>query len=727
MLEASQNSSPQPHALPPVKADTGLQIVRMIGLYFGKTADAQWLWNEYAVAQEGFNRLSVIRSLQHLGFEVQLRPSKPKALQRAAFPAVIELRDGRFALIGKVEHGQAHIQIPNEPSSQTLPLEQLLALMQPHWMVIVKRASRSVSEKFGVAWFMRALMRYKGLLGETLAASFALQILALVSPFAFQVVIDKVLVHRGLSTLDVIVLGIAICSLFEVLLSGIRTYMLTHTTHRVDSELGAKIYKHILGLPMTYFASRKVGEIVARVREMEAIRTFFTGTGLTSGVDLIFTVFFLAVMAYYSPALTLVVLVSLPLFFGISVVLIPMLNKHVEDRFIKAADNQAFLVETIAGVETLKSMTAESRFQRQWEERLADYGRCSFKTGHLANITQQGVQWVNKVLSLVLLWLGAKLVLAGDISVGQLIAFNMLSARVNAPILRLATLWQEMQQMRVSMRRLGDILDTPTEAPPSASLSFDRLQGAIAFEGVAFKYTPEGRDILREVSLAIAPGELVGIVGSSGSGKSTLAKLLLRLYVPHRGRVLLDGADISGIHPALIRQQVAVVTQDVTLFSTSVRDNISMGHADIEFDAIVRAAQLAGADEFIRKLPQGYDTVLGERGSNLSGGQRQRLAIARALVNNPRILILDEATSMLDADTEMRFWRHIRELAQQRTILAITHRLSTVMDMDRIVVLEDGAVIESGTPETLWQQNTRFRQLYEMQMGVSGKTSESTV
>lgn len=697
---------------------TGLDCVRLISMYFERSVDADWLWREFAQEQVGFDRMAVTRSLKHLGFEVSLKKSNEKNLSRAAFPSLVEMKDGTFAMVGKVTTEGAFLQVPGQALPRLVSLSKLLEEIKPQWFVVSKGGSTWSSEKFGLGWFFKALLRYKGLLGETLVASFALQIFALVSPLAFQVVIDKVLVHRGLSTLDVIVLGLALASVFEILLTGLRTYVLTHTTNRVDAELGAKIYRHLLALPMTYFATRKVGEIVARVKEMESVRSFFTGTGLTSGVDLFFTIFFLMVMAYYSPALTLVVVVSLPLFLAVSMILIPLLNKYVEDRFVKAAENQSFLVESIAGMETVKSMTAESRFQRQWEEKLAEYVRASFKTGHLANMTQQGVQFISKLLNLILLWMGAKLVLSGDMTVGQLIAFNMLSARVNAPILRLATLWQEFQQMRVSLRRLGDILDAPAEAAPTASLSLARLSGDVGFEDVSFKYRSDGREILRGLNLYIKTGELVGVVGSSGSGKSTLAKLLLRLYVPSRGRVLLDGADLSGINPILVRRQVAVVTQDVVLFSRSVRENIAMGQVDVPFDEIVSAAQMAGADDFIRKLPQGYDTVLGERGSNISGGQRQRIAIARALVMQPRILILDEATSMLDADTEMRFWKQIRAIAEQRTVIAITHRLSTVLDMDRIIVMEDGEIVESGDPQTLLQTNGRFAHLYQMQIGL---------
>jgi subfamily B ATP-binding cassette protein HlyB/CyaB len=697
---------------------SGLDCVRMISMYFEKQVDADWLWTEFAQEHIGFDRMSVTRSLKQLGFGVVMRKANPKTLSRAVFPAMVEFLDGRFAIVGKVTGNTVFLQVPGEVLPQSVLMEELLKQIHPQWLAIARTHTKWANEKFGIAWFFQSLLRYRGLLGETLLASFCLQIFALVSPLAFQVVIDKVLVHKGLSTLDVVVMGLAIASIFEVLLTGLRTYVLTHTTNRVDAELGAKIYRHLLALPMTYFATRKVGEIVARVREMEAVRAFFTGSGLTSGVDLFFTVFFLMVMAYYSPELTWVVIASLPLFFAVAVLLIPLLNKYVEDRFVKAADNQSFLVESIAGMETVKAMTAEARFQRQWEEKLADYVRASFKTGHLANMTQQGVQFISKVLNLLLLWLGAKLVLEGKLSVGQLIAFNMLAARVNAPILRLATLWQEIQQMRVSLRRLGDILDAPSDAPPNASLSLERLKGTVEFEDISFKYNNEGRDILQGVSLHVNAGELVGIVGSSGSGKSTLAKLLLRLYVPSRGRILLDGADIAGINPILVRRQVAVVTQDVVLFSKTVRENIAMGQLDVSFESIVHAAKMAGADEFIRKLPQGYDTILEERGSNLSGGQRQRIAIARALVTDPRILILDEATSMLDADTEMKFWKHIRAIGQERTVLAITHRLATVLDMDRIVVMEDGNIVECGQPNVLLDQQGRFASLYQMQMGL---------
>lgn len=703
---------------------TGLDCVRAICLYFDKQIDSDWLWREFAHEKAGFNRQSVIHSLQQNGFSVNMENSTKKNLQKAAFPSIIEFKNGKFALIGKTSGDKLILQVPNQPDSLQLSVHELIEISQSQWMQISINMGISTGQKFGLAWFFKSFLRYKSLLGEILLASFTLQLFALVSPLAFQVVIDKVLVHRGLTTLDVIVLGLAFSSLFETILSGLRTYILNHTTNRVDAELGSKMYQHLLSLPAGFYSNRKVGEVVSRVREMESVRAFFTGSGLSSFVDIFFTLFFLLVMAYYSLILTLVVLISLPLFLAVSVLFIPILNQHMEDRFAKAADNHSFLVESIAGIETIKFMTAESRFKRQWDEKLSDYVRANFKTSHLANITQQGVQFINKFLSLILLWMGAKLVLSGDLSIGQLIAFNMLSARVNAPILRLSSLWQEFQQMRVSLRRMGDILDTPGEIISGSSLSLDMVKGSVSFQNIFFRYRSEGRDVLRDLSLEIQPGELIGIVGSSGSGKSTLAKLLMRIYFPTQGRVLLDGNDISGLNPLLLRRYVSVVTQDVILFSRTVRENISMGQTDISFEQLVYASKMAGADEFIKKLPHGYDTILSERGSNLSGGQRQRIAIARALLMQPRILILDEATSMLDADTEMQFWQHIRRIAFQRTVIAITHRLSTVLDMDRVIVMEDGQVIEQGQPRYLISANGRFSYLYSLQMGIYKNESE---
>ena len=547
--------------------------------------------------------------------------------------------------------------------------------------------------------------------------SFFLQLVSLLTPLFFQVVIDKVLVHRGLTTLDVLVIGLVGVTLFEVSLAGIRTYVLSHTTSRVDVELGASLFRHLLGLPLAYFESRPVGQTVARVRELDTIRDFLTGSAVTLVLDLAFTVVFLAVMYWYSPTLTYVVLASIPFYVVISVGITPGLRRRVEEKFRRGAANQAFLVEAVTGVETLKSMAVEPQMRERWEEQLAAYVRASFRAVVLGMYGSQSVQLVSKLVTVLILWLGAQLVIGGELSVGQLIAFNMLAGQVSGPILRLAQLWQDFQQMRISVERLGDVLNTPVEPGLAAGRpSLPPVQGRIRFEGVTFRYRPDGPEVLREVTLDIRPGEVVGIVGRSGSGKSTLALLLQRMYVPVHGKVLVDGVDLAMTDPAWLRRQVAVVLQENTLFQCSVRDNIALAQPGMAIERVVAAASLAGAHEFILELPEGYDTVLEERGSNLSGGQRQRIAIARALVNDPRVLVLDEATSALDYESERVLRDNMSRIVKGRTVVVIAHRLSTVRHADRIVVLDRGRVAEEGSHvELVARPDGIYARLHRMQ------------
>jgi subfamily B ATP-binding cassette protein HlyB/CyaB len=550
-------------------------------------------------------------------------------------------------------------------------------------------------------------------MGEVLLASLFVQVLALITPLIFQVVIDKVLTHRSLSTLDVMVIALLGVSVFEVVLGAMRHYLLSHTTHRVDVELGARLFRHLLHLPLAYFESRRSGDTVARVRELENARNFLTGPALTSGLDLLFTVVYLAVMAYYSVTLTLVVVAALPLFFGASALLTPLLRRKLEDKFALGADNQAYLVETVTSMETLKSHAVEPHWQREWERRLADYVESAFAGSHLAHTTQQVVGFLSKLLTVALLWLGARMVIDGELTVGGLIAFNMLSGRVSAPILKLSSLWQDISQMKVSIRRLADILDAPAEpgfephrATPSA------LAGRVTFENVGFRYDPKAPEVLNELSFEVQPGEVIGVVGVSGAGKTTLMRLIQRLYTPEKGRVLIDGMDAKLIDTSWLRRQIGVVGQDTVLFNRSIRDNIALADAGLSMEAVVEAARLAGAHDFILELPRGYDTLVGERGSRLSGGQRARVAIARALVTQPRILLFDEATASLDYESEQLIQTNMRAITAGRTVFVVAHRLSTLRLADRILVLEGGRLLETGGHGALMKKNGRYAGLY---------------
>ncbi|GGC04050.1 hypothetical protein GCM10011352_32900 [Marinobacterium zhoushanense] len=583
-------------------------------------------------------------------------------------------------------------------------------------MLATRRAGIEENARaFDLTWFIPALYKYRHIFAEVLSASFFLQLFALVSPLFFQVVVDKVLVHGGLTTLDVLVIGLLGITLFEVVLGGLRTYIFSHTTSRVDVELGTRLFRHLLSLPLNYFGSRPIGQTVARVRELETIRDFLTGSALTVVLDLLFTFVFLGVMHYYSPTLTWVVLGAIPFYIALSLLITPVLRRRVEEKFQRGATNQSFLVESVAGIETLKSMAVEPQMRRHWEEQLAAYVKSSFRAMQIGLIGNQGVALINKLVATITLWVGARLVIDGDISVGQLIAFNMLAGQVNGPILRLAQLWQQFQQMRIAIDRLGDVLDCPREAEQVSRTRMPPIKGEVRFEYVTFRYKADGPEILRNLSFSIPPGKVVGVVGRSGSGKSTLTKLVQRLYMPQSGRVLVDGVDLTLVDPAWLRRQVGVVLQDSMLFNRTVRENIALADPSLSMERIVHAAHMAGAHDFILGLPQGYDTVLEERGSNLSGGQRQRIAIARALVTDPRILIFDEATSALDYESERIIQENMKQICRGRTVIVVAHRLSAVRQADCILVMDKGILIEAGDHQELIQQQGVYAHLHRQQ------------
>jgi subfamily B ATP-binding cassette protein HlyB/CyaB len=552
-----------------------------------------------------------------------------------------------------------------------------------------------------------------------LIASFFLQLFALVTPLFFQVVTDKVLTHRGFTTLDVLVVGLITVSIFETVLGALRTYVFSHTTNRIDVELGARLYKHLVALPIAYFETRRAGDSVARVRELENIRNFLTSSALTLVIDLGFTFVFLAVMFYYSPLLSWIVVGSFPFYIALSAGVTPVFRRRLEKKFDRGAENQSFLVESVSAIQTLKAMAIEPQMQRRWEEQLAGYVGSSFDVLSLGNWTSQFVQFISKIVTALTLYFGAHLVIAGQLTVGELIAFNMLAGRVAQPVLRLAQLWQDFHQARVSIARLGDILNTTPEPAFNASrAALPPIRGDITFDHVTFRYRIDGPTALTDISLKISAGQVIGIVGPSGSGKSTLTKLVQRLYVPEAGRILIDGIDLTVADVAWLRRQIGSVLQENVLFNRSIRDNIALADPGMSMERVLAAADLAGAHEFILELPDGYNTIVGERGASLSGGQRQRIAIARALVTNPRILIFDEATSALDYESENIIQRNMRKIATGRTVLIIAHRLSAVRQADRIITIEGGRLVEDGTHNELMKRAGRYATLHQLQAGL---------
>ncbi|WP_257554563.1 type I secretion system permease/ATPase [Sphingobium sp. CFD-2] len=658
----------------------------------------------------------LLRLARRFGARVRLSTVALARLGDAPLPAIARLADGSYILIGAARDGELLIQRPGQPPA-ACSLDELESSWTGEMLLMTTRAGGGVEGHFDLSWFVPALMRYRGLLGEVLAATFVLQLFALATPLIFQVVIDKVLVHRGLTTLDVLGIALGGIILFEAFLGGLRAWLFTHTTSRVDVELGARLYRHTLGLPLAYFEQRRVGDTVARVRELDTIREFLTSSAMTLAVDLLFTFVFLAVMWFYSPWLLLIVLVTIVLYVAICLAITPTLRQRIEERFRRGAESQSFLVESVTGVQTLKAAAVEPQMQSRWEKLLAAYVGAGFRAARANIIGNHAIQLVNKLSMALILYVGARLAVAGELTVGSLVAFNMLAGRVAEPVLRLAGLWQQFQEARVGVARLGDILNTPAETAFSPSRSaLPQIRGAIAFDNVTFRYRAGGREVLRDVNLSISPGEVIGIVGPSGSGKSTLTKLVQRLYVPERGRVLVDGVDLSLVDPSWLRRQVGVVLQENLLFNRSVRENIALANPALPMEAVMAAATLAGAHDFILELPEGYDTQIDERGANLSGGQRQRIAIARALVTNPRILIFDEATSALDAESEAIIHQNMRSIARGRTVMIIAHRLSAIRMASRIITIEAGEVVEEGTHESLMATGGRYSRLWRAQM-----------
>jgi ATP-binding cassette, subfamily B, bacterial HlyB/CyaB len=700
------------------RLDQGLEALVMLLHFQGVAADREQIRHRLGTDKIGASE--ILRCARDLGLKARSLRTDWLRLARTPLPAIASLRDGGFMVIGKAADDKVLVQIPGQARPAFMTKVELLAIWDGGLILMTRRAGLSdITRRFDITWFLGAIHKYRRLLGEVLVASFFLQIFALVSPLFFQVIIDKVLVHRSLSTLDVLVIGLVAISMFETVLGILRTYLFAHTTNRIDVELGARLFRHLLALPMAYFQARRVGDSVARVRELENIRNFLTSSALTLAIDLLFTFVFLAVMFVYSPLLTGIVLGSFPFYIAISAGVTPLFRRRLDDKFRRGAENQAFLVESVTGIETLKAMAVEPQMQRRWEEQLAGYVTASFRVLSLGNTASQMVQFVSKVVTAAILYFGARLVIDGGLSVGELVAFNILAGRVSAPVLRLAQIWQDFHQARLSVQRLGDILNTTAEPTYSVGRTqLPVLRGNISFDHVTFRYRVDGQEILHDISFDVPAGQMVGIVGPSGSGKSTFAKLVQRLYVPESGRVLIDGTDIAMADPAGLRRQIGVVLQENVLFNRSVRENIALSDPAMPMERVIAAATLAGAHEFILELPEGYDTVVGERGSTLSGGQRQRIAIARALIADPKILIFDEATSALDYESERVIQQNMKEIARDRTVLIIAHRLSTVRAADRIVTLERGRLVEDGTHDALIKTGGRYATLHRMQGGL---------
>ncbi|MFM1811483.1 MAG: hypothetical protein RLZZ336_421 [Cyanobacteriota bacterium] len=638
---------------------------------------------------------------------------------RLQTPALIPWKEG-FALVRAANARGLHVASPRDGLVLVPPADLPEVFPEGIELLLLERRNSSPEQRFSFNWFWPALKRYRGILGQVLLASFVVQLFSLANPLLIQVIIDKVITQRSLDTLQVLGVALVVVTILEGVIGSLRTFLFTETTNRIDMRLGAEVIDHLLRLPLNYFDRRPVGELGTRIAELEKIRNFLTGQALTTLLDTAFSVIYIVVMLFYSWLLTLIALCVLPIQIGLTVVGAPLFRRQYRDTAQENARTQSHLVEVLTGIQTVKAQNVEMISRWKWQGLYSKYISRAFEKTVTGTALTETSQVLQKLSQLLVLWVGATLVLKGEMSLGQLIAFRIIAGYVTQPLLRLSSIWQTIQELKVSFERLADVVDTPEESDDAdkAKIPLPPIAGEVRFDQVCFAFQPQAPLVLNHIDLSIPAGTFVGVVGQSGSGKSTLTKMLSRLYSPASGRVFVDGYDIDKVELYSLRRQIGIVPQEPLLFTGSVAENIALTDPDASSDAIVEAARLACAHDFIMELPGGYSANVGERGANLSGGQRQRLALARTLLSKPRLLVLDEATSALDYDTERRVCDNLLDNRKHSTVFFITHRLSTIRRADRIVMLHDGAITEVGTHNELMDQRGRYFALYRQQESV---------
>jgi HlyB family type I secretion system ABC transporter len=699
--------------------NTGAACLTMVAQHLENPVQLEWVQRQL----RGQKPKNLVEAAEKLGFVLRKLQVNWRELRQLSFPALLlwnqDNQESKSTQLNwVVAYGmKGNSLIIANPQNLDYSCEQLSqSVVENCWDGTLWQTELiSQQEKFNLSWFTPAVWKYRGLLGEVLLASFTLQLLGLASPLITQVIIDKVMVQESLATLDVMAIALLLVATFESILGILRLFIFTHTARRLDLSLSAQLFRHLMRLPLAYFESRRVGDTVARVQELEQIRQFLTGTALTVILDSIFAVVYLGLMFYYNIPLTFVALAVLPLFATLTIVTTPILRNWLNETFNRSADSQSFLVETITGIHSVKAHAAEPVARERWEGLFARFIRTSFKASTTSNISSNIGDFLTNFSTLIILWFGAKLVIDHQLTIGQLIAFQMLSGRVTSPLLRLVQLWQNLQQVLLSVDRIGDILNAAPETEAGTGLVLPPLKGEVNFEQVFFRYNANTEPVLKGISFNVEPGQFIGIVGRSGSGKSTLSKIIQRLYQIESGRILIDGFDIKSADLASLRQQIAVVLQEDFLFNGSILENITLGNPDITSEQVVEAARLAVAHDFISQLPYGYENNVGERGTALSGGQRQRIALARLFLSSAPILILDEATSALDSETEQQVLQNLKNVSSNRTVFLIAHRFAPLKRADLILVMEKGVIAEQGTHLELLKQKGLYWSLYQRQ------------
>ncbi len=701
-------------------SDCGAACLVMVSRYWGKQVSVNRLRDIANVDRNGASLNGLVAAAESIGFSTRPVKATLEGLAKQDLPAIVHWEGNHYIVVYEITRKQV---IVSDPAIGQLTLNrQEFASKWTGYTLLLKPTLRfqATQEHQTSFWqFFELVKPHWLVLAEVFIASIFIQIFGLITPIFTQIILDRVVVQRSELTLMAMGLGLVIFGVFRVAITGLRTYLLDHTANKVDLALIAGFIRHTLRLPLEFFETRYVGDIISRVQENKKIQKFLSGESLAILLDLLTIFIYVGVMFIYSWKMALLSLVIVPPFFLLAVIATPFLQKISREIFNAFAKESSYLIELLTGIRTVKSTATEQTVRWNWEDLLSQEIKKSFSGQVISNQLQIVSNLIETLATTLLLWFGAYLVIHNQLTIGQLVAFNLLFIRIISPFQRLTILWNELQEVNIAVERINDVLEAkPEEDLQNQSRQFlPTIQGHICFEKATFRYHPESEiNILENLSFEIFPGQMVALVGRSGSGKTTIAKLLLGLYFPTHGKILIDGYDITTLSLSSLRQQVGVVDQDTFLFGGTIRENISLGYPGISLEKIIEVAQLAGAHEFIQPLPMGYETDIGEGGGMLSGGQRQRLAIARALLGNPKLLILDEATSHLDAESERIIQTNLNQILQNRTTLVIAHRLSTIRQADLILVLDKGILVEKGTHQELMAKREHYFYLNQQQL-----------
>ena len=701
---------------------TALQCFTAVARHHGLDLSVERLAHEHALDEAEPDTTKVLRIAQDNGFKAHAAQLDWDALKRqptGALPALLRLKNGNTVVALGFKPDADELVVADPLADSQGPLFLAREKVESAWTgeaIFLKRVFKLTDEHqpFGLRWFIPEIWRQRSLFRDVVIAALTLHLLALVLPIFFQLVIDRVLTHQSYSTLYVLAIGVSIAILFEAIFGFLRQYLLLYATNKIDLRLAARVFSHLVSLPVAFFERNLAGVLLQHMQQSRRIREFLTGRLFLTLLDASVLVVFIPVLILYSAKLTLVLLAFCAAIACVIALLIAPFRARLNELYRAEAERQGLLVETIHGMPTVKALTLEARQRRRWEDRVANATNMHFRVGQISVSAHAAVQLLEKLMIVAIIAIGAHDVFANELSVGALVAFQMISGRVSGPLVQMVSLVHEYQETGLAVRMLGEIVNQPAEAGATSRGLLTPIRGGVAFDRVSFSYTP-GTRVIDDVSFQIPAGTIVGIVGPSGSGKTTLARLMAALYPVQDGAVRFDGINARDLDLVHLRHSIGVVLQETFLFRGTVRENVAATKPDATLEEVATAIRMAGADEFVDRLPKGLDTMLEENGANLSGGQKQRLAIARALLPQPRILIFDEATSSLDPESEVIVQRNLAAIARGRTLIMITHRLSSLVGSDAILVLDRGRIVDHGRHTELADRPGLYQDLWRQQ------------